>query len=78
MAPLIFFKAQTDKPEPVPLKSTAPKPELKFFDPLCSPDDEMLRIEAELERKAREANSINVQQKIIGVKTLVLKHSHKI
>ena len=38
----------------------------------------MLRIEAELERKAREANSINVQQKIIGVKTLVLKHSYEI
>ncbi len=31
----------------------------------------MLRIEAELQRKAREANSVNVEQKIIEVKNQV-------
>eukprot|EP00095_Tigriopus_kingsejongensis_P009498 maker-scaffold1595_size34508-snap-gene-0.8 protein:Tk09498 transcript:maker-scaffold1595_size34508-snap-gene-0.8-mRNA-1 annotation:"dynamin-binding protein" len=33
---------------------TAPNPALKFFDPLCSPDSEMIKIEEELERKSRE------------------------
>ncbi len=37
---LLSYKAQTEKfTEPISLepKSTGPKPELKFFDPLCSP-----------------------------------------
>jgi hypothetical protein len=44
------------------------------------PDDEMLRIEAELERKAREANSTNVQQKIVVAKSQVndLAYSRKL
>lgn len=41
--------------------NTAPKPELKFFDPLCSPSgdgEEMIRIEQELERRAKEPRMI--------------------
>jgi hypothetical protein len=72
---LLSYKSQSEKPDPQPSRLTGPKPELKFFDPLCSPDDEMIRIEAELERKAREANSINVEQKIISVKQMVPFHS---
>ena len=38
--------------------SAAPNPDLKFFDPLCSPggegEDEMRRVEEELERRAKE------------------------
>lgn len=33
---------------------TAANPDLKFFDPLCSPDNEMMKIEEEMERKAKE------------------------
>eukprot|EP00094_Tigriopus_californicus_P005635 TCALIF_05432-PA protein Name:"Similar to DNMBP Dynamin-binding protein (Homo sapiens)" AED:0.05 eAED:0.05 QI:0/0.53/0.43/1/0.8/0.87/16/1294/2068 len=33
---------------------TAVNPDLKFFDPLCSPDNEMMKIEQEMERKAKE------------------------
>ncbi len=39
-------------------------PTLKFFDPLCSPTEdhhEMLKMEAELEKKASEANSGNLK-----------------
>ena len=35
-------------------------PSLKFFDPLCSPDEEMLQIETELIRKVNEKPSIPV------------------
>ena len=43
-------------------KNTHPKinPNLKFFDPLCSPDEEMLQIETELIRKVNEKPSIPV------------------
>ena len=72
---LLTYKTQTEKAHTEPTnsgpKSTGPKPELKFFDPLRSPDDEMLKIEAELERKAREANAANVQKKIVEAKPQV-------
>ena len=38
--------------------------DLKFFDPLCSPDDDMLLVEAELERKAKEANTLPIQETV--------------
>ena len=69
---LLSYKSQTEKcTEPTSLepKATGPKPELKFFDPLCSPDDEMLLIEDELERKSK--SSTNVEQKIVNARQQV-------
>lgn len=48
-----------DKHQPDP---TTSRTDVKFFDPLCSPDDDMLLVEAELERKAKEANSLPIQE----------------
>ena len=47
-------------------KNTHPKinPSLKFFDPLCSPDEEMLQIETELIRKVNEKPSIPVNHDV--------------
>ena len=36
------------------------KGDLKFFDPLCSPDNEMINIEAEMERRALETNKMSL------------------
>jgi len=39
-------------------------PNLKFFDPLCSPDEEMLQIETELIRKVNEKPSIPINHDV--------------
>ena len=54
-----------DKHQPDP---TTCRTDFKFFDPLCSPDDDMLLVEAELERKAKEANSLPIQEIVVRKK----------
>ncbi len=44
---LLSYKQHNEKFETTSNESVnkpTPKPELKFFDPLCSPDDEMLKV----------------------------------
>ena len=47
-----------------PIDHNSSKADIKFFDPLCSPDNDMLMVEAELERKAKEANTMPIQETV--------------
>ena len=51
---------QEEKSDTAPKSSS--KGDLKFFDPLCSPDNEMINIEAEMERRALETNKISLPE----------------
>ena len=44
--------------------SSTPGHSLKFFDPLCSPDEEMMRLESELIRKAAERPRVPVNNQV--------------
>ena len=53
-----------DQTSNAPIGHTSSKADIKFFDPLCSPDNDMLMVEAELERKAKEANTMPIQETV--------------
>jgi hypothetical protein len=69
---LLSYKNKKEQIEPQNNKSScenstlqaACKSDLKFFDPLCSPDNDMLIVEAELERRAKEANTLPIHETV--------------
>ena len=75
---LMTYKSQKDGEKPqvralmpfVPPKPEHHKPnrdDLKFFDPLRSPDSDMLRLEEELQRKAQEPKVITMPDKRVSI-----------
>ena len=77
---LLTYKAQPPTASVTATHSAAANPrknsnnDLKFFDPLCSPDNDMLMIEAELERKVSETNKMTLLEAVAAKRMEQLQH----